>query len=57
MASKAAEKQPDLNEMINEWVGRLCIAIGKGNFRDEVSFMLQYGMNIGYDQGQRHPKK
>jgi hypothetical protein len=42
----------DLTTQINYWVGRLTLAIGRGEFRDQVNLMIQYYMYQGHHNGE-----
>ena len=40
-----------MDEQVSYWVGRLLIAIGKGQFRDEVYLMIDYYQRDAYARG------
>jgi len=39
------------DEQISYWIGRLLIAIGKGDLRSEVYFMMDFYQRIAYERG------
>lgn len=41
----------DLTKETDEAVGRICIAIGKGNMRDEVIRLITYHRRMAFDAG------
>jgi hypothetical protein len=44
------------NEQIAYWVGELCISIGKGNFSDTVSVMINFYQKEAYERGVKEGK-
>jgi len=44
-------KKQNFTELLDEWMGKLIISIGAGNFRHQVSVMLQAEMQKAYDRG------
>jgi hypothetical protein len=42
--------------MIDNAIGRLTLAIGKGNFRDEVTLILDETLRIGFQRGKKAAK-
>lgn len=53
---------PDLssmprNEQISYWIGRLCLALGRGTFRDEVTALVDYYQLEAYTRGVEVGKK
>lgn len=51
------DKQMQLRELVDANVGPLCIAIGKGTFRDAVSILIQNMIELGYDRAVQDRKK
>lgn len=46
----ATTKLYNFDDILNDASGRLCIAIGKGNFREELSLILQQQIGLAYDR-------
>lgn len=63
MAKKRQPKKGDplppplqFTAMIDNAIGRLTLAIGKGNFRDEVTLILDETLRIGFQRGKKAAK-
>ncbi len=49
-------KDMDLNELVDYFTGRACIAIGEGKFRSEICTIITCSMQLGADNVSK-PKK
>jgi hypothetical protein len=49
-------KDMSLNELVEYFTGRACIAIGRGDLRSEICTIITCSMQLGYDNGQKAPR-